>query len=364
MPLQINTLSFSHMKHFLSFCSLTLLLAGCAQSTPSPAAVPTTAWPDIATEAKPASRWWILGSAADEANLTYNMEEYAKAGLGGLEIGRNWGMGTDTERPDEATAGRVLNEALDAGLNLIDTASAYHRSEERIGQFVSGRRTEYVLASKCGEHSCEPGTYYDFSYDAVTRSIDESLQKLRTDVIDLMQIHFGPDPEKVIREGETVRAMKDAQKAGKIRFLGASIDGHLAEVCIRSGDFDVMQMAYNLSYRGNEENIRLAHGLGIGVLVRCGMGNGLFTPRALLSKERLNGDVRGSLDHCLELIGGTPEQAMQTLMAVSLRFLYENPGISSVIVGTKKPENIRKNIALLEQKTDDGLFAKICEIWS
>ena len=284
-------------------------------------------------------------------------------GLGGLEIGRNWGMGTDTERPDEATAGRVLNEALDAGLNLIDTASAYHRSEERIGMFVSGRRAEYVLASKCGEHSCEPGTYYDFSYDAVTRSIDESLKKLRTDVIDLMQIHFGPDPETVIREGETVRAMKDAQKAGKIRFLGASIDGHLAEVCIRSGDFDVMQMAYNMSNRGNEANIRLANGLGIGVLVRCGMGNGLFTPRALLSMDRLNEDVRNRLTRSLDRIGGPPEQAMQTLMAINLRFLYENPGVSSVIVGTKKPENIRKNIALLEQNVDGALYAQVRAIW-
>ncbi|MBR6411312.1 MAG: aldo/keto reductase [Clostridia bacterium] len=285
-------------------------------------------------------------------------------GLGALEIGRNWGMGTDTERPDEHTAGRVLNEALDAGLNLIDTASAYHRSEERIGQFVSGRRNEFVLASKCGEHSCEPGTYYDFSYEAVTRSIDESLRKLRTDVIDLMQIHFGPDPEAVIRNGETVRAMKDAQKAGKIRFLGASIDGKLAEECIRSGDFDVMQMAYNLSNRGNEANIALARERGIGVLVRCGMGNGLFTPRVLLSPDRLSEDVRRRLFDSLDQIGGDPEQAIQTLMAINLRFLYENPGISSVIVGTKKPENIRKNMALLEQKTEDGLYARICRIWS
>ena len=89
------------MKHLLSFCSLTLLLAGCAQSTPMPAAVPTVAWPDITTEAKPASRWWILGSAADEANITYNMEEYANAGLGGLEITPIYGVqGNDENNVD------------------------------------------------------------------------------------------------------------------------------------------------------------------------------------------------------------------------------------------------------------------------
>ena len=254
----------------------------------------------------------------------------------------------------------VSSGAISVGRRVLGV----DRSEERIGQFVSGRRNEFVLASKCGEHSCEPGTYYDFSYEAVTRSIDESLRNLRTDVIDLMQIHFGPDPEAVIRNGETVRAMKDAQKAGKIRFLGASIDGKLAEECIRSGDFDVMQMAYNLSNRGNEANIALARERGIGVLVRCGMGNGLFTPRVLLSPDRLSEDVRRRLFDSLDQIGGDPEQAIQTLMAINLRFLYENPGISSVIVGTKKPENIRKNMALLEQKTEDGLYARICRIWS
>ena len=74
-------------------------------------------------------------------------------GFGALEIGRNWGLGDDKERPEEEVAGQVLNTVLDLGINLIDTASAYHRSEERIGKYVSGRRNEYVLATKCGEHS-------------------------------------------------------------------------------------------------------------------------------------------------------------------------------------------------------------------
>lgn len=285
-------------------------------------------------------------------------------GLGGLEIGRNWGMGTDTERPDAETAGIVLNTALDAGITLIDTASAYHKSEERIGASVSGRRSEYVLASKCGEHSDEPRTYYDFSYDAITASIDRSLRLLRTDVIDLMQIHFGPDPVKVLDDGETVRAMKDAKKAGKIRFLGASIDGALASRCIESGDFDVMQMAYNLNDHGNMANIARAKELGIGVFIRCGLGNGLFTPRSLSCLDTLLPEVRERLVCSLDRIGGKREDAMKTLMALDLRFLYETEGVSSVIIGTKKPGNIAKNIALIEENTSDAIFRDILEIWS
>ena len=285
-------------------------------------------------------------------------------GFGGLEIGRDWGMGQDTKRPEEDTAGEVLNTVLDAGINLIDTASAYHRSEERIGKYVSGRRDEYVLASKCGEHSSEPTTYYDFSYDAVTRSIDESLCKLKTNVIDLMQIHFGPDPEKVLDDGETVRAMKDAKKAGKIRFLGASIDGALAARCIESGDFDVMQMACNMAFRGNLGNIERARELGIGVFVRSGLGNGLFTPRVLDQLPQLRPELRDQMTKALALTGKDPETAIRMLMAMDMRFLYDIPGISSVIIGTKKPENISKNIQLMDEAPDPVLFEKIKSLFA
>src|SRR5207302_1726109 len=114
--------------------------------------------------------------------------------------------------------------------------------EERIGKFVANRRKEYVLATKCGEHSEEPHTYYDFSYTAISESIDTSLRLLQTDVIDVLQIHFGPEPAKVLDEGETVRAMKDAREAGKVRFLGASPGTNLLDRCIEAGDFDVLQV--------------------------------------------------------------------------------------------------------------------------
>src|SRR5690348_13028834 len=109
------------------------------------------------------------------ANVTF-------IGFGALEIGRDWGIGDPSEktRPEEEEAGKLLNSVLDLGINIIDSARAYHRSEERIGKFVAKRRAEYFLATKCGEHSTEPTTYYDFSYKAVKDSIDLSLKLLNT----------------------------------------------------------------------------------------------------------------------------------------------------------------------------------------
>jgi aryl-alcohol dehydrogenase-like predicted oxidoreductase len=281
-------------------------------------------------------------------------------GFGALEIGRNWGLGdaAEQQRPDDAVAGQVLRTVLDLGINLVDTASAYHRSEERIGAYISDRRSEYVLASKCGEANDEPGTYYDFTYTGISESIDRSLSLLKTDVIDLMQIHFGPDPEGVLDRGETVAAMKDAQAAGKVRFLGASIDGALATRCINSGDFDVMQLGYSLIAQRNAENIRLAKEKGIGVLIRSGLGAGALTSRVI---PHLSGDTRfnkQTVIKLLELVGNDGD----ALASLALNFLYANAGISSVLVGTKNVHHLRQNMDLLERPVDPAILDKAAAI--
>ena len=275
-------------------------------------------------------------------------------GFGALEIGRDWGMGADTQRPSEENAGVVLNTVLDAGINLLDSARAYHASEERIGKYVAHRRNEYVLATKCGEHSEEPHTYYDFSYKAIADSIDKSLMLLKADVVDLMQIHFGPDPEKTLDDGETVGAMKDAVKAGKVKYLGASIDGDLATRCINSGDFDVIQLGYNLMHQGSGANIELAAEKGMGVFIRSPLGNGLFTPRIIDNISLLNEHERPKIEKLLALANND----IDTYMAIALNFLYNNKGISSVLLGTKKPEHVKANIALLEKEISADTMAK------
>lgn len=278
-------------------------------------------------------------------------------GFGSLSIGRDWGMGDNNSRPSEEEAGRVLNAVLDKGITLVDTASAYHRSEERIGKYIANRRSDYMLASKCGEHNSEPSTYYDFSYDAVKGSIDRSLALLKTDVIDIMQIHFGPNPEEVLEKGETLRAMKDARDEGKIRYLGASIDGELARRCIESGDFDVMQMEYHLLNQTNDENIKRCKDKGMGVFIRTGLGRGLLTPKVT---EILNNDFpeKERVKALLDLVEGNS----QALTQMALQFLYQNEGISSVLIGTKSIERLEQNMRLLDMHIDQNILKKAIEI--
>lgn len=281
-------------------------------------------------------------------------------GFGALEIGRNWGLGegSEVERPSAEVAGQVLNAVLDLGINLIDTASAYHASEKRIGMSITNRRAEYILASKCGEHSREPHTYYDFSYQAIKGSIDHSLSLLQTDCIDLMQIHFGPDPAKVLDDGETVAAMKDAQKEGKIKLLGASTGGEIAQRCIESGDFDVMQLGYSLLSRGDEGLVNLCGERGIGVFIRGGLGAGRLTPRAIPHLDKLDENTQAKISAWLELVDGDADK----LVTLALRFLYRNPNVTSVLVGTKKVDHIRKNLELLELELDESLIEQAIQI--
>ncbi len=289
-----------------------------------------------------------------EKRFLYNGEHPVTFfGFGALEIGRNWGLGSgaEVERPDPAAAGVVLNKVLDLGITLVDTASAYHQSEARIGQSIAARRADYVLASKCGEHSDGDRTYYDFSYEAIAGSIDRSLELLQTDCLDLLQIHFGPEPGKVLDEGATVAAMKDARAAGKTRLLGASIGGEVAARCIESGDFDVMQLGYSLLNRSDGPLIERCAQRGMGVLIRGGLGAGRLTQRVVPHLQEMKESERGRIEQLLELVDGDAEK----LTALALQFLYANPGVTSVLVGSKRGEHIEANLPLLDIDLGDAL---------
>ena len=138
---------------------------------------------------------------------------------------------------------RVLNAALDAGINFLDTAACYGLSEELIGQSVSGRRSEFYLATKAGH---VVGGYEGDEWTAQTihDSIDRSLKRLKTDYLDLVQLHSCS--VAVLERGEAVQALQDAQRAGKVRYVGYSGDNDAAAWAVRSGLFDTLQTSFNL----------------------------------------------------------------------------------------------------------------------
>src|SRR4029077_13519598 len=157
-------------------------------------------------------------------------------GFGGSEIGY--------EHASPETVAELLNRALDAGLNVIDTAELYHNSEELIGQAVSARRKEFYLFTKCG-HPQGFGEHADWSKDSILESIQRSLHRLQTDKIDIVQLHSCPETE--LHKGEAIEALQTARDRGYTRYIGYSGDSHAARYAAECGAFDTLQVSINIA---------------------------------------------------------------------------------------------------------------------
>src|SRR3954468_547705 len=156
-------------------------------------------------------------------------------GFGGAEIGY--------EGATAATVEKLLNSALDAGLNLVDTAECYESSEELIGATVGHRRDEFYLFTKVG-HPRGVGSE-DWSPASILESIERSLRRLKTDRLDLVQLHSCS--EAVLRKGEAIAALQTARERGYTRYIGYSGDSHAARYAVESGAFDTLQTSVNIA---------------------------------------------------------------------------------------------------------------------
>src|SRR2546421_4529925 len=156
-------------------------------------------------------------------------------GFGGAEIG--------FEGATEETVARLLKGALDAGLNVIDTGECYEGSEELIGKTVAARRADYYLFTKCG-HPRGIGSE-DWSTVSLLESIERSLRRLRTDRLDLIQLHTCS--ETVLRKGDAIAALQTAREKGYARYLGYSGDGPAARYAGECGAFDTLQISINIA---------------------------------------------------------------------------------------------------------------------
>lgn len=257
-------------------------------------------------------------------------------GYGSMELrgDRVW-----SGRPiDDAEAGCVLNEVLDQGINFIDTAYSYGIAESSIGNHLAHRRDEYLLATKCGRDTVDRGDHIDTPHRwdrrFLTESFDESLRRLKTDYVDLLQLH-GPMPEDAERES-LVSFLRDLQQAGKVRWIGISSFLPAAVHFIRAGEFDTFQMPYSALERAHESLISEAADQGAGVIVRGGVGRG--EPGAGLGQQdQWAYWNRARMDELLE------EGESRT--GFMLRFTLSHPDISTIIVGTKNPAHLRENVA-------------------
>jgi aryl-alcohol dehydrogenase-like predicted oxidoreductase len=251
-------------------------------------------------------------------------------------------------------AGRLLNAVLDGGINLIDTSPDYGRSEELIGTYLSGRREEFFLASKCGcplnpPPDARPPYQHDYSPANVRADVEQSLRRLRTDRLDLVQVHMSPS--KATMEAEhTVETLKDLQSEGKLRFIGMS--GILPQLPdhIAMGVFDVFQIPYSAVQRDHEELITEAADAGAGTFIRGGAARGAASEDKNWSVGPLTQEP-GLGQRNWEASGITSllSEAGLSNMEFILRFTLSHPALTTTIVGTANPGHLAGNIAMAEK---------------
>ncbi|NBD27801.1 aldo/keto reductase [Paenibacillus sp. T1] len=266
--------------------------------------------------------------------------EVSRLGFGAMEIRgpRIWGG-----RPvAEAEAERILNAVLDSGINFIDTAYDYGLSEAYIGRYISHRRSEYILATKCGCTVVNAGdhdeTPHVWTRENLLRNIDESLARMKTDYVDLLQLH-NPSLEQT-EEGGLIEVLKEIQAAGKARWIGiSSTIPHIAAY-IESGAFDSFQIPYSALERDHENLIAQAAAAGAGTIIRGGVGRG-EPGHGLGNQDRWAIWEDAKLDELLD------EGESRT--GFLLRFTLSHPGMNTTIVGTKNPEHLAENIRIAQK---------------
>ena len=264
----------------------------------------------------------------------------SELGFGALEIGRNWPYWRkeqqDFQRPSEAEAVRVLDSAVDLGINFFDTAPAYFKSEEIIGRAFKGKREKVIIATKCGEWFDGEHSVYDYSGSETTKFIENSLRLLQTDHIDLLQIHSAS--ADTVRSGETLSSMKKAQEQGKVRFLGISTDQEdAARLAIESGEYDAIQISYNIIMKAMSKRIfLLAQEKRVGIIIKGGMASGQLTSKYSDVNDQNQRDRIG-------LISLIADEQRMKLHELALRFALSSTAVSTVIVGTKSIDHLRSN---------------------
>ncbi len=259
-------------------------------------------------------------------------------GLGAAEIGYL--------KPQREQVAKILNLLLDEGVNVIDTAASYETSEEVIGEAISHRRGQFVLISKCGNKVGELQGE-DWSASLISQSVERSLRRLKTDVLDVMLLHTCDEP--TLRKGEALGALVKARQAGKIRFAGCSGDNQAIAYAATLPDIAVIETSINIVDQVSIDWVLpIARKHDVGVLAKRPMANaawkrtedqpGFYGRYAQPYQDRLS---KMNLNPAELGFSTPPELAWPEL---ALRFVLSQAGAHSAIVGTHNLENTRRNI--------------------
>jgi len=258
--------------------------------------------------------------------------EISRLGVGLAEIGFTLTLA------EESTAGAVLNGALDGGITFLDTAACYGISEELVGRTVSHRRAEYVLATKCG-HVTDDYEGEPWTAKTVTDSIDRSLKRLRTDYLDIVQLHSCE--VDVLEQGEVIEALLAAREAGKTRFVGYSGDNEAAAWAIKSGIFDTLQTSFNLvDQRARTRLFAQAKAQDMGIIIKRPIANGAWGVDQSPSDYADAYFERAQEMAAMGPLPNVPENRIKLAMG----FTLAHQEVDTIIVGTRNPDHMQANL--------------------
>ena len=273
-----------------------------------------------------------------------------KLAYGAMELrGARPGMPGRDVTADEAKT--ILNGVLDAGISLIDTSPDYGRSEELIGEFISHRRAEFFLSSKCGcpinpPPGALPPQPHVFTRENVRAGVEQSLKRMKTDHIDLVQFHISPSRAE-LEANDSGAELVGLQREGKVRFIGMS--GVLPNLTdhIAMGVFDAFQIPYSALEREHEASIHDATAAGSGTIIRGGVARGIPVSEAQ-ALERLPERFRQTYAKRRDLWDEAGLDAVLDgleRMEFMLRFTLSHPDMTTTIVGTANPKHLADNVA-------------------
>jgi len=256
--------------------------------------------------------------------------DVSSIGFGAGHIGNN--------NQDEKDIEWFLNEILDLGINLIDTARAYGLSEKRIGKYISHRRSEYILSTKVGyDVEWKP----DWTYDSVIGGIDQALKLHMTDYIDIVHLHSCP--KEVLEKGDVILALEHAKQTGKIRFMAYSGENEALDYALETGKFDSIQTSVNIcDQRGIAKYLPKAMDSGLGVIAKRPIANAPWR-----HAEPQVGHYSEEYWHRLKKMNlKIPATDMQD---IAIRFSAFTPGVSTSIVGSSKLDHIKASIIAVDK---------------
>ena len=262
--------------------------------------------------------------------------EFSVLGFGGAEIGYN-------PNQTQAEVDELLNSALDSGLNVIDTAAAYKVSEELIGSAVANRRKDFYLLTKCG--ALDAFTRFDWSKKGILETIENSLRLMKTDYLDIAQLHSCS--AEILRQGDCIEGLLRAQEKGYTRFIGYSGDNEDAKTAIEIDVFDSLQTSVSIADQSPiDGNIPLAVEKGLGIIAKRPIANAVWRN----SEKPADSYHHEYWDRIQKLKFDFLDKSLEESISIALRFALSISGVSTMIVGTTKPNRWQENARYVAER--------------